>query len=338
MRFSAAIAALILGCSSAAAAAPSGKFDETAFWSRVKIDPALPEPLRARTAAAVKRLLGAPSLRERAQTLALAEYDVLITTCAREELSAGPALPYGVRIGGTAGYPKGEVKEAFDDARFPNFRVCWDENDALPIPGRRGGLPESTIAHELFGHAATNTMRVKAFIPALAMAFRSENELNAYMIEAVAMRELGYPYAHPFSGKKPAGLAAYEQEVVFSKPYYARLLTARDAADPLKAYEKRLPRWTKACREGLLGGCAAAKELEKSIASLRTESGRAAFGRHVASPGASDFNAELLKESEALRRKLAALGSGYDNAGMLSYDQRQDEMQFGAPIPTEDAR
>ena len=341
MRFPAAIVAIVafvIGCASAAAAPSPVDFDEAAFWSRVKVDPSLPSLLRARASAAVKRLLGAPSLRARARMIADAGYDVLITTCASAELSSGAALPYARRTGGVAGYAKGEVAASFHAGRIPNFRVCWDESYTQDIPGRGGNMAEVIIAHELFGHAATNAMRLNAIIPAGAMALRSENELNAYMLQAVAMRELGYPYDHPFSGKKPAGLRAYKQQVIFSLPQYARLLTAREAGAPLQAYEQRLPRWTESCRADLAGACAAAADLAARIASLRTESGRAAFARDVVSPRADAFHAGLQKESEALRRKLAVLGRGRETEGMFSYDPRLDEIRFGAPIPADEAR
>lgn len=336
MRAAATIAALILGCTSAAAAAPSGGFDEAAFRSRVKVDPSLPAELRARATSAIDRLLKAPSLRVRAQTLADAGHNVFITTCAAKELSRDHALPYGGGIAGRAGYADGEVKAAFHDARFPDFRICWDERSARPIPGRSGDRTESVIAHELFGHAATNVMRVKSLIPAGAMRYRSEDELNAYMVQAVAMRELGYPYDHPFSGANPAALSTYEQTVVFTKPGYVHLLTAKEAADPLNAYKKRAPHWTESCRKELPESCAAAELLAALIAGLRTKSARAAFERYMSLPHAAAFHAELRKESETLRRKLATLGTGREHPGMFTYDPREDEIQFGAPILPEE--
>lgn len=334
VRAAATIAALILGCSAAAAAAPPGGFDEAAFRSRVKVDPSLPADLRARTTSAIDRLLKAPSLRVRAQTLADAGHNVFITTCAAKELSHDHALPYGGRIAGRAGYADGEVEAAFHDARLPDFRICWDERTARSIPGRPGGMTESVIAHELFGHAATNVMRVKSLIPAGAMIYRSENELNAYMVEAIAMRELGYPYDHPFVGENPADLSTYEKTVVFTKPDYVHLLTAEEAADPLNAYKKRMPRWTGSCRKGLPESCAAVKLLAALVA--RTKSARAAFERYNSLPHAAAFHAELRKESEALRRKLTALGAGRENQGMFTYGPREDEIQFGAPILPEE--
>lgn len=338
MRAAATIAALILGCSSAAAAAPSGRFDEAAFRSRVKVDPSLPADLRTRTTSAIDRLLKAPSLRVRAQTLADAGHNVFITTCATKELFRDHALPYGGQTAGRAGYADGEVEAAFHKGRLPDFRICWDARSARSFHGRSGGGTESIIAHELFGHAATNVMRVKSDIPAGAMIYRSEDELNAYMVQAVAMRELGYPYDHPFVGEHPADLSTYEQTAVFAKPGYVHLLTAEEAADPLNAYKKRTPHWTESCRKELPESCAAAKLLSALIASLRTKSARAAFERYRSSslPHVAAFHAELRKESEALRRKLTALGAGRENQGMFTYGLREDEIQFGAPILPEE--
>lgn len=329
-RASALLLAAVLGFAAApvSAAAPAAAAEETAFWSRVIVDPSLPPHLRERTTVAITRLLAAPSLRERIRVLGSSWITVHVTTCAPTNSDASTNLPYRRYEPGEAGH----VEWVGYD-----LQACWDESLARQTPEIMSGRPEEVIAHELFGHAPTQILQRMSGSGTRCLAYRSEDELSARMIGWVAVRELGYPipFGLPDLKAMAGGLAAYEKYFTASHAAYAHSLTAAETKTPLASYEKRRAFWSKACRANVPRSCEAAKFLTRLIDQLRGEAYLKRLMVDLACPNAPDLIPGLRRESEKLRRELLILKTGFEHTGKPQLAPRADGAgQFGAPIPS----
>ncbi len=105
--------------------------------------------------------------------------------------------------------------------------------------GRHPGRLATTLAHELFGHAAPG-------LKARAQGLEAYNDLDvdelyAHMIEAVVTAEIGGDAQYWDNCRTLGGAEHLRKELPYEASSYAALLSPSESTEPVKIYRLRLP-------------------------------------------------------------------------------------------------